>query len=34
MLASRAAVDDRYAELIAAGYRGRQPPGDAFWGTR
>jgi len=34
MLASRAAVDDRYAELTAAGYRGRQPPFDAFWGAR
>lgn len=34
MLASRAAVDDLYAELIAAGYRGRQPPFDAFWGAR
>ena len=28
------AVDDRYAELIAAGYQGRQPPFDAFWGAR
>ena len=34
MLASRAAVDDRYAELTAAGYRARQPPFDAFWGAR
>jgi catechol 2,3-dioxygenase-like lactoylglutathione lyase family enzyme len=34
MLASRKAVDDRYAELTAAGYRGRQPPFDAFWGAR
>ena len=34
MLASRAAVDDRYAELIATGYRGRQRPFDAFWGAR
>ena len=34
MLASRQAVDDRYAELTAAGYRGRQPPFDAFWGAR
>jgi uncharacterized glyoxalase superfamily protein PhnB len=33
MLASREAVDDRYAELTA-GYRGRQPPFDAFWGAR
>jgi uncharacterized glyoxalase superfamily protein PhnB len=34
MLASRKAVDDRYAELTAAGSRGRQPPFDAFWGAR
>ena len=34
MLASRAAVVDRYAELTAAGYRARQPPFDAFWGAR
>jgi uncharacterized glyoxalase superfamily protein PhnB len=34
MLASRQAVDDRYAELTAAGYQGRQPPFDAFWGAR
>jgi catechol 2,3-dioxygenase-like lactoylglutathione lyase family enzyme len=33
-LPSRAAVDERYAELIAAGYRGRQPPYDTFWGAR
>jgi Glyoxalase/Bleomycin resistance protein/Dioxygenase superfamily len=33
MLSSRQAVDDRYAELTAAGYRGRQPPFDAFWGA-
>jgi catechol 2,3-dioxygenase-like lactoylglutathione lyase family enzyme len=31
---SRDAVDARYAELTAAGYAGRQPPGDAFWGAR
>jgi len=31
---SREAVDARYAELIAAGYTGRQPPFDAFWGAR
>jgi uncharacterized glyoxalase superfamily protein PhnB len=31
---SRAAVDERYAELTAAGYTGRQPPFDAFWGAR
>jgi catechol 2,3-dioxygenase-like lactoylglutathione lyase family enzyme len=28
------AVDQRYAELIAAGDEGRQPPYDAFWGAR
>jgi catechol 2,3-dioxygenase-like lactoylglutathione lyase family enzyme len=33
-LPSRAAVDDRYASLTAAGYLGRQPPFDAFWGAR
>lgn len=33
-LPSRDAVDDRYAELTAAGYVGRQPPFDAFWGAR
>ena len=33
-LASREAVDARYAELTAAGYVGRQPPFDAFWGAR
>ena len=33
-LASREAVDDRYAQLTAAGYIGRQPPFDAFWGAR
>ena len=33
-LPSREAVDDRYAELTAAGYAGRQPPFDAFWGAR
>jgi catechol 2,3-dioxygenase-like lactoylglutathione lyase family enzyme len=32
--ASREAVDERYAELTAAGYPGRQPPFDAFWGAR
>ncbi len=31
-LASREAVDERYAELTSAGYVGRQPPFDAFWG--
>src|SRR5204863_10050993 len=34
VLATRQAVDDRYAELTAAGYPGRQPPFDAFWGAR
>ncbi len=33
-LPSREAVDQRYAELTAAGYTGRQPPFDAFWGAR
>ena len=33
-LASRDAVDERYDQLTAAGYRGRQPPFDAFWGAR
>lgn len=33
-LESREAVDDRYAELTSAGYQGRQPPFDAFWGAR
>ena len=33
-LPSREAVDERYAELTSAGYRGRQPPYDAFWGAR
>jgi catechol 2,3-dioxygenase-like lactoylglutathione lyase family enzyme len=33
-LASRQAVDDLYAELTAAGYRGRLAPLDAFWGAR
>lgn len=31
---SRAAVDALYADLTAAGYTGRQPPIDAFWGAR
>ena len=34
VLPARQAVDDRYAELTSAGYRGRQPPFDAFWGAR
>jgi catechol 2,3-dioxygenase-like lactoylglutathione lyase family enzyme len=33
-LPSPEAVDARYAELTAAGYVGRQPPFDAFWGAR
>ena len=33
-LPTRAAVDERYAELTAAGYPGRQPPFNAFWGAR
>src|SRR5260370_7347605 len=33
-LPTRAAVDERYAELAAAGFPGRQPPFDAFWGAR
>src|SRR5215472_5374452 len=34
LLPSPQAVDDRYAELTAAGFAGRQPPFDAFWGAR
>jgi catechol 2,3-dioxygenase-like lactoylglutathione lyase family enzyme len=33
-LPSSEAVSQRYAELTAAGYTGRQPPFDAFWGAR
>jgi len=33
-LASRASVDEQYTSLTAAGYEGRQPPFDAFWGAR
>ncbi|SRR6266498_1859545 len=33
-VATREEVDKRYAELIKAGYEGRQPPFDAFWGAR
>jgi uncharacterized glyoxalase superfamily protein PhnB len=33
-LASRDDVDARYRHLVAAGYVGRQPPFDAFWGAR
>ena len=31
---SREAVDECYADLTGAGYEGRQPPFDAFWGAR
>jgi uncharacterized glyoxalase superfamily protein PhnB len=31
---TREAVDARYAELVAAGYAGLQPPYDTFWGAR
>jgi uncharacterized glyoxalase superfamily protein PhnB len=31
---SRDEVDALYAELVGAGYEGRQPPYDAFWGAR
>jgi uncharacterized glyoxalase superfamily protein PhnB len=33
-VASRDAVDERYAALVAAGYTGSQPPYDTFWGAR
>jgi uncharacterized glyoxalase superfamily protein PhnB len=33
-LPSREAVDRCYADLVAAGYEGRQIPYDAFWGAR
>jgi catechol 2,3-dioxygenase-like lactoylglutathione lyase family enzyme len=33
-LPSREAVDERYADLVAAGYTGRQEPYDTFWGAR
>lgn len=33
-LPSREAVDARYEELTAAGFQGRRPPHDAFWGSR
>jgi catechol 2,3-dioxygenase-like lactoylglutathione lyase family enzyme len=33
-VSSRAAVDDVYVDLTGAGYRGLQPPYDAFWGSR
>jgi len=31
---SREQVDEIYRDLIEAGYRGQQPPYDAFWGAR
>jgi catechol 2,3-dioxygenase-like lactoylglutathione lyase family enzyme len=31
---SRQAVDEIYADLTGAGYRGHQKPYDAFWGAR
>ncbi len=33
-VASRDKVDEVYAGLVDAGYPGRQPPYDAFWGSR
>jgi catechol 2,3-dioxygenase-like lactoylglutathione lyase family enzyme len=33
-VSNRQVVDDLYADLTAAGYRGRQVPYDAFWGSR
>jgi uncharacterized glyoxalase superfamily protein PhnB len=33
-VASSDAVDELYAHLMRAGYRGQQPPYDAFWGSR
>lgn len=33
-IGSREEVDTTYATLVAAGYEGRQPPYDAFWGSR
>lgn len=34
MVKTRASVDESYADLLAAGHHGRQPPYDAFWGSR
>jgi uncharacterized glyoxalase superfamily protein PhnB len=31
---SPADVDSTYAEILAAGYEGKAPPWDAFWGQR
>lgn len=33
-LQTREAVDQKYAELVAAGYAGLQPPCDTFWRAR
>lgn len=33
-VSTREEVDRLYEELTAAGYEGRQPPYDAFWGAR
>jgi uncharacterized glyoxalase superfamily protein PhnB len=33
-LESRRLVDETYAKLVGAGFEGRQPPYDAFWGSR
>ncbi len=33
-IATREGVDQTYADLTGAGYRGQQPPYDAFWGAR
>jgi catechol 2,3-dioxygenase-like lactoylglutathione lyase family enzyme len=33
-LPTREAVDETFARLTAAGYRGQQTPYDAFWGAR
>lgn len=31
---TRETVDERYADLVGAGYNGLQPPYDTFWGAR
>lgn len=33
-VSTREKVDELYADLTAAGHEGRQPPYDAFWGSR
>ena len=33
-VATRDEVDERYAEMISAGYASAQPPYDTFWGAR